>query len=219
MMVFGRWAALIPMATLAGILLVVAGNMSEWRFFVKLLQSPKSDVLVMVNAFLLTVLVDLTVAIQVGVVLSALLFMRRMSDVTQTDYLPSLRDEDETSDPGALMHREVPVGVAVFEINGPFFFGAADKFKTAINRIDKAPRVLILRLRHVPAIDATALHALEDVCVRSAKSGTHLVLSGVQPGPLATLTKAGIVGLVGRGNITGDIDEALGRARELLEKA
>jgi SulP family sulfate permease len=218
MMVFGRWAALIPMATLAGILLVVAGNMSEWRYFLKLLHSPKSDVLVMVNAFLLTVVVDLTIAIQVGVVMSALLFMRRMADVTQAGYLPRLLEEDEISDPGALVHREVPEGVAVFEINGPFFFGAADKFKTAINRIDKAPKVLILRLRQVPAIDATALHALEDVCIRSHKSGTHLVLSGVQPAPLATLAKAGIIDLVGRDNITGHIDEALARARDLLDQ-
>jgi SulP family sulfate permease len=218
MLVFGRWAALIPMAALAGILLVVAGNMSEWRYFLKMRHSPKSDMLVMANAFLLTVLVDLTIAIQVGVVMSALLFMRRMADVTQAGYLPSLSEEDETSDPGALVSREVPEGVAVFEIYGPFFFGAADKFKTAINRIDRPPRVLILRLRHVPAIDATALHALEDVCIRSARSGTRLVLSGVQSAPMATLSKGGVADLVGRENITGDIDSALARARALLSE-
>ncbi len=218
MLVGARWAALIPMAALAGILLVVAGNMSEWRYFVKLLRSPKSDILVMTNAFLLTVLVDLTVAIQVGVVLSALLFMRRMSEVTQAGYLASLEDLDETRDPGALALREVPEGVAVFEIDGPFFFGAADKFKTAVNRIDRAPRVLVLRLRHVPAIDATALRALEDVCLRSARSGTQVVLSGVQPGPLATLQRAGIVDLVGSDNVTEDIDAALARA-SILEQA
>jgi len=219
MLVFGRWATLIPMATLAGILLVVAGNMSEWRYFLKLLKSPKSDVLVMVNAFLLTVLVDLTIAIQVGVVLSALLFMKRMSDVTQAGYVPSLAEEDEAADPGALRLREVPDGVAVFEVYGPFFFGAADKFKTAVNRIDRAPRVMILRLRHVPAIDATALHALEDVCNRSAKSGTHVVLSGLQPGPLATLRKAGLLAMIGDRNVTVDIDAALARAAELLAAA
>ena len=217
MMVFGRWASLIPMATLAGILLVVAGNMSEWRYFLKLLRSPKSDVLVMANAFLLTVLVDLTIAIQVGVVMSALLFMRRMADVTQAGYLPVIADVDEASDPGAMVHRDVPDGVAVFEIYGPFFFGAADKFKSAINRIDKAPRVLILRLRHVPAIDATALHALEDVVIRSQRSGTHLVLSGVQPAPLAVLRRSGVADLVGVDNITGDIDAALARADALLQ--
>ena len=106
----------------------------------------------------------------------------------------------------------------MFEIYGPFFFGAADKFKTAINRIDRPPRVLILRLRHVPAIDATALHALEDVCIRSAKSGTRLVLSGVQSAPLATLSRGGVADLVGRENITGDIDSALARARALLSE-
>ncbi|MEZ4387263.1 MAG: SulP family inorganic anion transporter [Candidatus Krumholzibacteriia bacterium] len=216
MMVCGRWAALIPMATLAGILLVVAGNMSEWRYFLKLLRSPRSDILVMSSAFLLTVLVDLTVAIQVGVVLSALLFMRRMADVTQAGYVPSLAEIDDTNDAGALGPRDLPAGVAVFEVYGPFFFGAADKFKTAINRIDRAPRVLILRLRHVPAIDATALRALEDVCARSTRSGTTLVLSGVQPGPLLTLQKAGLAALIGPENITGDIETALARARTCL---
>lgn len=219
MLVFARWAALIPMATLAGILLVVAGNMSEWRYFLKMLRGPRSDVLVMANAFLLTVLVDLTIAIQVGVVLSSLLFMKRMSDVTEAGYVPSLREEDEGDDPAALATRRVPDGVAVFEVDGPFFFGAADKFKTAVNRIDRAPRVLILRLRRVPAIDATALHALEDVCLRSARSGTAMVLSGVQPRPLATLTRSGLADLVGRENIVGDIDAALARAAVLLEPA
>ncbi|HPF35386.1 MAG TPA: SulP family inorganic anion transporter [Candidatus Krumholzibacteria bacterium] len=212
MMVCGRWAKLIPMAALAGILLVVAGNMSEWRYFLKMLRGPRSDVLVMANAFLLTVLVDLTVAIQVGVVLSALLFMKRMADVTRTGYVPALRDDEETDDPDALALRHVPHDVAVFEVDGPFFFGAADKFKTAVNRIDRPPRVLILRLRHVPAIDATALHALEDMCERSARSGTRVILSGVQPGPLATLKRSGIAALVGEGNIVRDIDAALALA-------
>jgi SulP family sulfate permease len=216
MMVCGRWAALIPMATLAGILLVVAGNMSEWRYFLKLLRSPRSDVLVMSSAFLLTVLIDLSVAIQVGVVLSALLFMRRMADVTQTGYVPNLAEIDEGSAGGSLGDRELPHGVAVFEVYGPFFFGAADKFKTAINRIDRAPRVLILRLRHVPAIDATALRALEDVHARSTRSGTLVVLSGVQPGPLATLRKAGLADLIGDVNITANIDVALERARAII---
>ncbi len=219
MLVCGRWAALIPMATLAGILLVVAGNMSEWRYFLKLLRSPRSDILVMSSAFMLTVLVDLTVAIQVGVVLSALLFMRRMADVTHTGYLPSLLEEDDDTDPEPMSGRTLPDGVAVFEIQGPFFFGAADKFKTAINRIDRAPKVLILRLRHVPAIDATALRALEDVLDRSTRSGTRLVLSGVQPGPLATLRKAGLATLIGADNITTSIDAALERARVCLAEA
>lgn len=216
MMVFGRWAALVPMAALAGILLVVAWRMSEWRYFLKLLRSPRGDILVMVNAFFLTVLVDLSIAIQVGVVMSALLFMRRMADVTQAGYVPSLREEDEGVDPGALATRAVPEGVAVFEVQGPFFFGAADKFKSAINGIERPPPILVLRLRHVPAIDATGMHALEDVCIRAARVGTHVVLSGVQPGPLATLVKAGVADLVGRENVTADIDSALARARALL---
>ena len=216
MLVFGRWAALIPMAALAGILMIVAANMSEWRFFLKLLRSPKSDVFVMVSAFLLTVFVDLTVAIQVGVVMSALLFMKRMADVTQTGYIPSLREEDEAKNGAELSDRDLPNGVAAFEINGPFFFGAADKFKTAIDAIENPPRVLILRLRHVPAIDATAIRALEAVCERSVRNGTHVVLSGVQPVPMATLVKFGLADLIGRQNLTSNIEAALARARELL---
>jgi SulP family sulfate permease len=217
MLFLGEWAALIPMATLAGILLVVAYNMSEWRLFVKLFRGPKSDVLVLLTTFLLTVLIDLTVAIQVGVVLAALLFMRRMADVTQVGYVTHiLNDEEEGEDPNNIRYRDVPEEVEVFEVNGPFFFGAADKFKDAINQVEKKPRVLILRLRKVLSLDATGLSALEEVHERTIRENTTLILSGVHAQPLVVMQRAGFIDKVGEANIFGDIDDALNRARQLL---
>lgn len=214
----GKWAALIPMATLAGILAVVCYNMSEWRMFVKLFKGPKSDVLVLVSTFGLTVLVDLTVAIQAGVVLAALLFMRRMSEVTEVGYITKgmQNDEEETEDPYSLTRREVPAGVEVFEINGPFFFGAAEKFKTALNSVQDKPGVLILRVRNVLSVDATALRVLEEVCQQARREGTVLVLSGIHAQPLVAMERAGFLDAVGVENVLGNIDDALNRAREIL---
>lgn len=215
---FGKLAGLIPMATLAGILLVVAYNMSEWRLFVKLFRGPRSDILVLVTTFLLTVLIDLTVAIQVGVVLAALLFMRRMADVTQVGYVTQLLDdEDEKEDPNHIGARVVPLGVEVFEINGPFFFGAAEKFKDAIAQVEARPKVLVLRLRSVLSLDATGLTALEEVYSRTRKEGTQLVLSGVHAQPLSVMQRSGFLDRVGEDNIFSDIDDALTRARQMLE--
>jgi SulP family sulfate permease len=221
-MVFvGKWAALIPLATLAGILLVVAYNMSEWRLFVKLLHSPKSDVAIMLNSFFLTVFVDLTIAIQVGVVLSAFLFMRRMSEVTQIGYKTSVleEEEDDVFDAQSIGRRTLPDGVAVFEVYGSFFFGAAEKFKTAITQIEKQPRVLILRLRHVLAIDATALHAIEGLYERIHHDGGVLLLSGIHAQPLVAIERAGLFDLIGEDNIVANIDLAIKRAEEFLETA
>jgi SulP family sulfate permease len=218
MLFFGKWAVLIPMPTLAAILLVVAYNMSEWHLFIKIFKSPKSDFAVLIITFLLTVLVDLTVAIQAGVVLAALLFMRRMANVTQVGYVTkSLQDEDDDSDdPNALSKREVPAGVEVFEIYGTFFFGAADKFKDALHTIEKPPKILILRLRHVFALDATGLRALEDVFEKTKHEGTTLILSGVHAQPLVTMQRAGLLDRIHEDNVFGNIDDALNRAREIL---
>src|SRR5207244_7517719 len=147
---FGRWAGLIPMATLAAILVVVAYRMSEWRTFLSEFRAPKSDVAVLLATFLLTVLVDLTVAIEVGMVLAAFLFMRRMAEVTNINVLThEFRDpvDDFERDPNAVRRRVVPEGVEVYEINGPFFFGAAEMFKDRLGRISGKPKVLILRMR------------------------------------------------------------------------
>jgi len=221
MLFFGKWAALIPMATLAGILIVVAYNMSEWHLFVKLLKSPKMDVAVLLVTFFLTVLVDLTVAIQAGVVLAALLFMKRMADVTQVGYVTSMvgyeeDEEDAKIDPNSINRFAVPQGVEVFEVNGPFFFGAADRFKHVLGLIVKKPKVLILRTRTVLAMDATALRALEEVYDTTKRDGTVLVLAGIHAQPLIAMDKAGFLDKVGVENVFENLNDALKRARAIV---
>ncbi len=208
---FGRWAALIPLAALAAILVVVAYHMSEWRAFRSNLSAPRSDVLVLLATFLLTVLVDLTVAIEVGMVLAAFLFMKRMADVTSVEMVsqeftePGVASTDES---GALFRRQVPTGVQVYEINGPFFFGAAEAFRNAVGQVAARPRVLILRMRHVPAIDATGLHALKDLVRQSARDGTRVILSEVQAQPMAAMARSGVLDLVAHAGARS-LDEAL----------
>jgi len=216
---FGRWAGLIPMATLAAILVVVAYSMSEWRTFVAEFRAPKSDVAVLLTTFLLTVFWDLTVAIEVGMVLAAFLFMRRMAEVTNINALThELRDpvDDFEHDPNAMRRRVVPAGVEVYEISGPFFFGAAETFKERLGRIAVRPKVLILRMRHVPAIDSTGLHALRDLVRRSRREGTLVLLSDVHAQPVVALERSGLYDELGEENIHGNIDDALNRARAHL---
>ncbi|MGD9546881.1 MAG: SulP family inorganic anion transporter [Candidatus Krumholzibacteriia bacterium] len=213
MLFAGRWAGLIPIATLAGILLVVAYNMSEWRLFVRLFRSPRSDVLVLMTTFGLTVIVDLAVALEAGMVLAAFLFMRRMAGLSQSGFVTSmLKEEEAQGDPLAISRKTVPEGVEVFEIYGPFFFGAASKFQDAMFMVETAPRVLILRLREVMAMDATALHALESLVVKTRREGTALILSGIHAQPLTVLKNAGLLEEIGLDNLCGNIDEALERA-------
>ena len=213
---FGRWAALIPMATLAGILLVVAYQMSEWRVFRAELTSPRSDVLVLVATFLLTVLVDLTVAIEVGMVLAAFLFMRRMANMTNVSQMtPEMLDEEGSDEMGTFP--SLPPGVEIYEINGPFFFGAAETFKDTLARVARKPRVLILRMRRVPVIDATGLHTLTDVVRRSRRDGTLVLLSEVQPQPLQALQRSILIEEIGEEHLCPTLDAALARAREELE--
>ncbi len=216
---FGRWAGLIPMATLAAILVVVAYHMSEWRTFLAELSAPRSDVLVLVATFLLTVLVDLTVAIEVGMIAAAFLFMRRMAQVTNvsavTRELDDNGDEDST-DPNSVMRRSIPPGVEVFEINGPFFFGAAETFKETLGQIAGTPKVLIIRLRNVPSIDSTAMHALKFVVHRTRKEGTVVLLSDVHSQPLAAISRSAVLAEIGDENVFANIDDALNRAQALL---
>jgi SulP family sulfate permease len=216
---FGRWAGLIPLATLAAILVVVAFHMSEWRTFVTEFRAPKSDVAVLLTTFLLTVLVDLTVAIEVGMVLAAFLFMRRMAEVTNIRVLTHEFEDpvdDFEQDPNAVRRRVIPDGVQVYEITGPFFFGAAEMFKDRVSRIAGKPKVLILRMRHVPAIDSTGLHALREVIRRSKREGTLVLLSDVHAQPVVALERAGLYEELGEENIHGNIDDALNRARQHL---
>ncbi len=216
---FGKWAALIPLSCLAGILFVVSYNMSEWRLFVKLFRGPTGDIFVLLITFGLTVLVDLTVGIQVGVVLAALLFMRRMAEVTEVGFITAeMEREEDASDPYSIRQRHVPPGVEVFEINGPFFFGAADKFRDAITVDGHRPEVLILRMRRVAAIDATGLTALEELHNRCGRQGTQLLLSGVSDATKAILEKAGFLERLGPDRSCKDIDAALSKAAELRSK-
>lgn len=212
----GSWARLVPMPTLAAILLVVAYHMSEWRVFLKLFKAPASDVAILLMTFVLTVVVDLTVAIEVGVLAGAILFIRRMSEVSRIDMnVPVLRDEGG-KDPMALTDREVPERVLVSEIQGVFFFGAIEKFRSLFGSIDGQAAVLILRMRSVAAMDSSGIRFLEELQTRCRKYGTTLVLSGLQPQPREVLDKSGFLAELGAENNQSDIDRALDRAREIL---
>ena len=217
---FGRWAELIPLAVLAAIVLVVAYHLSEWRVFVHELQAPKSDALVMVTTFLLTLLVDLTVGIGVGMVLAAFLFMKRMAEVTNITIVRREFEEDgggQGDDRDAIYRRQIPPGVEVYEINGPFFFGAAEKFKETLGEISRRPKVLVIRMRNVPAIDSTAMHALKDLVRRTRKQGTEVLLSDVHSQPLIALGRSGLLDEIGEEHMFGNVDEALEAARLILD--
>lgn len=217
LMFFGRWATLIPMASLAAILLVVAYHMSEWRHFIRLLRSPRTDILVMLSTFGLTVFVDLTVAIEAGVVLSALLFMDRMSKVTEIrNITDELREDYRGEEKQDIATRHVPEGVEIFEIYGPFFFGAANQFKDTLGVVRKKPQVLILRMRHVLSIDATAMRALEDIIDKMNRDGVTLIFSGVSPQLHSLLTGNGLKDKLAGIGIFGDIDTSLAEAKRLL---
>lgn len=212
----GRWAALIPMPALAGILIVVAYHMSEWRGFRNELRGPRSDVLVLLATFLLTVLVDLTVAVQVGMVLAAFLFMRRMAEVTD---IRAVREGMDDGPDGLLFQQRkggIPRGVQIYAVDGPFFFGAADRFREALEQTTEKPRVLVLVLRRVPTIDSTALQALRHVIRRMKQQGTRILLVGARRQPLDAMRRAGLLDDIGEANVLPDIDVALERARETL---
>lgn len=216
---FGKYAGMIPMCVLASILMVVAYNMSEWREFKAQLKMPRSDVIVLITTFLLTVIFDLTVAIEVGIVLSAMLFMRRMAEVTNIGVISREFDEGlESEDSGAnsIQGKNIPKGVLIFEIDGPFFFGAASKFKDAMRFVGKTTDVLILRLRKVPAIDSTGIATLEDFYYDCKKRSTILILSGLHAQPMFACERAGLLDKIGEINIRGNIDDALNRSREIL---
>ena len=209
------YAGLIPMPAIAAILFIVAYNMSEWRKFVKTIKhAPKSDTVVMVITFGLTVIFDLVVAIEVGMVLAAMLFMKRMSDeasVTGWKYIDSENDND------SIDIRVVPKGVRVYEISGPMFFGAADKILDITFK--DYTHCLILRMRAVPAIDSTAMNSLETIHKKCKANGIHLLLSHVNPQPLKAMKKSGFYDVVGAENFCGHIDEALTKASDLVKES
>ncbi len=219
MIFLGSLAKLIPMPTLAAILIIVAFNMSEIHLFKRLLKSPRSDVVVLLTTFFLTVIFDLTIAIEVGMFLAVILFMKRMASVTNIDVVKrEIKDEDEIADINSIQNKIIPEGVEVYEINGPFFFGAAAKFKEIIQRLENPPKVRILRMRNVPAIDATGLNLLSDIIKNNQRESIHLILSGVHAQPLFALTQYKLIDEVGEENIFPNIDEALKRAVQLISE-
>lgn len=219
---FGKWAGLIPMATLAAILVVVAYHMSEWRTFVDELRGPRADVAVLLVSFVLTVIVDLTVAIEVGMVLAAFLFMHRMSEVTQVSAVrrelqrEQGAEDDDEDDRGAAATHDIPEGVDVYEITGAFFFGAAETFKDTVNQVARKPKVLVIRMRHVSMLDATGLRALRDVVRRSKGDRALVLIAEIHAQPLAALERSPLAEELGRDAIFLSLDDALDRARSYL---
>ena len=213
-------AQYIPMACLAGVLVIVSYNMSGWRSFLSILKNPKSDVIVLWVTFLLTVIFDLTIAIEVGLICACLLFMRRMAETTDVKVISDeINPEEEESDfqLGNLEHLTIPEGVEVYEINGPYFFGAGNKFEEIMGALHhRRPRVRIIRMRKVPFVDSTGIHNLTNLCMMSQGEGIQVVLSGVNPQVQAVLHKAGFDKLLGEENICSHINLALERAKQLI---
>src|SRR4029079_14795048 len=210
---FGKWASMVPLCALAAILVVVAYHMSEWRSFAGLLRAPRSDLVVLLLTFGLTVFVDLTVAVQVGIVVASLLFMKRMSDLTHVQGITA-GDADEEDAVPDVRRQDIPPGVEVYEVNGPFFFGAADKIKDVLTEIARPPKVFILRMRNVPAIDATGIHALEQMAKKCRHQGTALILTEVGHLPLRAIVRAGkLDALGGRTHLAKTFEIALEWAR------
>ncbi|WP_337625317.1 sulfate permease [Phocaeicola sp.] len=210
-------AKFIPMACLAGVLVVVSYNMSGWRVFKGLLKNPKSDVTVLLITFFLTVIFDLTVAIEVGLVIACVSFMKRVMETTQISVITDEIDPNKESD--VETHEEhlvIPEGVEVYEINGPYFFGIATKFEEIMARLGDRPQIRIIRMRKVPFIDSTGIHNLTTLCEMSQKENIHIILSGVNPQVHAVLERSGFYTLLGKENICSNINEALDVARKEL---
>ena len=211
----------IPMSCLAGILVVVAYNMSEWRSFRAILRNPKSDIIVLLVTFFLTVIFDLTVAIEVGVLIACLLCMKRMAETTNVSVLSDEIDPTADTDiQGNLEHLIIPEGVKVYEINGPYFFGIGNKFEEMMGdtRPKNRAKVRIIRMRKVPFIDSTGVHNLSNMCRMCSQLGVKVVLSGVNPNVMKVLENAGVDELVGKENICSHISIALKRAEEIVEQ-
>ena len=208
----------IPMACLAGILVVVSYNMSEWRSFKAILKNPKSDIIVLLVTFFLTVIFDLTVALEVGVLIACLLCMKRMAETTNVSVLSDEIDPNADSDvQGNLDHLTIPEGVKVYEINGPYFFGIGNKFEEMMGDMGGRAKVRIIRMRKVPFIDSTGVHNLQNMCRMCSQMGVKVVLSGVNPQVMKVIEDAGMDDVVGKENICSHINIALKRAQEIIE--
>lgn len=203
----GSYASMIPMAVLAAILVVVSYNMSEWRTFRSMLLAPKSDVIILVTTFTLTVIIDLTIAIEVGMILAAFLFMKRMAEVTNVTVITKEFDDSDSGDSDLKV--QLPEGVLIYEINGPFFFGAAEKFTETIRQMNTVPDVLIIRMRHVTAIDATGIKTLEDILKKTSHQKTRLIISDIHSQPYLALERAGFLSRLGEQNLFTGIEDAI----------
>lgn len=213
-------AKYIPMACLAGILIVVSYNMCGIPSFLGILRNPKSDITVLLVTFFLTIMFDLTIAIEVGIVIACLLFMRRMAETSEVHQIRDI-DVEEESDLQSQHdeHLEVPANIELYEINGPFFFGAGNKAEELMTRFREKPAVRIIRMRHVPFIDSTGIHNLSNICVTSKQQGIEVVLSGVNPKVHSVLAKAHFYDLIGEDHICSHIDIAIEKAKALAEGA
>jgi SulP family sulfate permease len=218
MLFVGKWAALIPMATLAGILVIVAYNMSEWHSFLSVAKGARSDAAVLIITFILTVLIDLTVAIEIGMVLATFLFMHKMIRFTDVSVLSKASDS-ESDTLSEKTYGEIPKDVEVFEITGPFFFGAAYKFKDAIKLIERAPKIFIIVMGKVPIIDATGIKTIEEVHKELKKKGIKLILAEVRNEKvLQELKKARLLFAIGKANVVGTLERALERSKQILQE-
>lgn len=213
-------AKYIPMACLAGVLVLVSYGMCGWRSFLELMKNPKSDVTVLLITFFLTIIFDLTIAIEVGLIIACLLFMKRMSETTDVKAITEEIDlnQDAEFSTGNLDHLIIPQGVEVYEINGPYFFGAGNKFEEIMASFGDRPKVRIIRMRKVPFVDSTGIHNLTNLCEMSKKEGIQIVLSGVREKVNGQLEHAGFYHLIGEENICSHINLALKRANEIIEK-
>jgi sulfate permease, SulP family len=219
MLFVGKWAKLIPMASLAGILIVVAYNMSEYKAFISLARGPRSDAVILFITFGLTVLVDLVVALEIGMVLAAFLFMKKMASISHiSDITNEINDVKDIEDPEAMGNYVIPDGVEIYEVNGPLFFGAAYKFRDALRLTNRKPNVLIIRMRHVPTIDATGLHHLKEIVKDFKHKKIKIIISGIQPEVYKELEKSRIAFLIGKKNILNHIKLAIDRANEILKE-
>ena len=214
----GKFVGYIPMPCLAGVLIFVAYNMSGWKTFVSLWKSPKSDFSVLMVTFILTVIFDLTIAIEIGLLLAVVLFLRRTSETSVIRVFHDEIDPGENLD--VAVHEEkliIPAGIEVYEIDGPYFFGIANKFDEVMQSVAETPKVRIIRMRKVPFIDSTGLHNLENLCIQSQKAGIRVVLSGVNKHVEKTLIKARMDVLLGKENICSNINEALEKASDYVK--
>lgn len=217
----GPLAAQLPLCALAAVLFMIAWNMSEIHHFLHLFTAPKKDVLVLLTVFFLTLFVDITSAVQIGMILAAFLFMKQMSDlsdvVSVVQYFESGNGNGaEVVDPDAISKQDIPAGVEVYEINGPFFFGVADRLKNLLNELERPPPIFILRMRRVPTIDASGMHALEEFYNECRRQKTILLLAGVKKNPLKDLHRYHLDTLIGEDHIFSHITQALECAKELL---